>query len=68
MNKTVYQIKADPEFYPKEVEELEQRCTDPDFISQLLNNITEQTHDIGLLLIKLTQLMTVILSHLERIL
>ena len=51
MNKTVNQIKADPDFYPKEVEELEQRCTDPDFISQLLNNITEKTHDIGLLLI-----------------
>jgi len=37
---------ADPSFYPEEMRDLERRCTDPDFISQLRANVTEKTHDI----------------------
>ena len=38
---------ADPHFYGQEMRDLERRCTDPDFIEQLKQNITEMTHEIG---------------------
>ena len=38
---------ADPNFYGKEMRDLERRCTNSDFIEQLKANITEMTHKIG---------------------
>jgi len=37
---------ADPNFYGKEMRDLERRCTNSDFIEQLKANITEMTHKI----------------------
>ena len=38
---------GDPYFYPEEMNELERRCSDQEFIAAIRQNITEQTHPIS---------------------